>query len=836
MDVWKRRVVVLDGCVVIELPPELKKDKNWGGEIDTDILLSKGVFINLMDVSSITIPTNTPDKAHQLRLTAKNGLFKFAFDTEKHLSEWNTSFEEAKNQAIALRSDNNVKKPLWAGENPLAHRCREEEAQWGIHYNVHHHLLQCCVFGEIDMIQYLVKHRGADVEYVLPHMPEGNTFFDIGDTALKVGYRFDRPEVTTLVQQIIDQVEKEEDKEELSGDFSKSYGSAVPICTPATHRNRSRSITSSKPTETKEAHADYSHVMITEKKKSHGFWEDREIKNLPVPEWVNMIPEQLFDEKGLPNILALKDHFFREGRLSLSCVHRIIRTAKKLFRREPNVINLTAPVNIFGDIHGQFYDLLTQLDKLEVPQNENFEPCLFLGDYVDRGMFSCEVVLYLLALKIRYPKKVFLLRGNHETRNLTEFFNFRIEALRKYNREVYAMLMDLFDYLPLASVVTNKQGRFFCLHGGLSPSLQYIEEIDRIHRIEEVPETGPMCDLLWCDPYRADAYPDEASTPEGDGDEGFDGWDSDDSEEEVVVQQALKAPSATGEDIRFIGNHVRGSGYIFGGAAAEPFLMDNRLLMIVRAHEVMNEGYLEYYFGRNDRKHPQVVTIFSAPNYCDMYGNDAAVMRIKEDSYEFMISQSVEHPYYLPDLTNAIHYTFPFIMENLSELMYGAVMFFVAPREDDEEEEKNEALEAKTLNRLDSLHSMKHLSRKARVNNERNMDVAKVTEAVGNMEGAGKFDNAKNYDLLNETNPLLITGGRNSVRSINKLKGMMILDQLKQQQKAQNEEKKAKVKNPSLASIQKKKELASAPGHRDRSFTVSTAALLPLPARKDNHP
>ena len=148
-------------------------------------------------------------------------------------------------------------------------------------------------------------------------------------------------------------------------------------------------------------------------------------------------------------------------------------------------------------------------------------------------------------------------------------------------------------------------------------------------------------------------------------------------------------------------------------------------------------------------------------------------------------------------------------MENLSELMYGAVMFFVAPREDDEEEDKKDA-DVKTLNRLDSLHSMKHLSMKARVNNvcflchfcclflltlplqERNMDMAKVTEAVGKME-AGKFTNAKNYDLANETNPLMISGGRNSVRSISRLKGMMILDQLKQQQKQASEEKKAKV-------------------------------------------
>jgi hypothetical protein len=114
------------------------------------------------------------------------------------------------------------------------------------------------------------------------------------------------------------------------------------------------------------------------------------------------------------------------------------------------------------------------------------------------------------------------------------------------------------------------------------------------------------------------------------------------------------------------------------------------------------QGYLEYYFGKADRSHPVVVTVFSAPNYCDMYGNDAAVMCIKEDRYEYMVTKSVEHPYYLPDLTNAIHYTFPFIMENLSELMYGAVMFFVAPREDDSEPEPvTKESNTKTLMRLD---------------------------------------------------------------------------------------------------------------------------------------
>jgi hypothetical protein len=132
-------------------------------------------------------------------------------------------------------------------------------------------------------------------------------------------------------------------------------------------------------------------------------------------------------------------------------------------------------------------------------------------------------------------------------------------------------------------------------------------------------------------------------------------------------------------------------------------------------------------------------------------------------------------------------------MENLSELMYGAVMFFVAPREDDVEEVKSSVLDKKTLSRLDSLHSMRHYSKKARVNNERSMVEARATEMVERMEKVDRFRNAKSFDLANETNPLLVVGGRNSVRSISKLKGLMILDQMKKEQQQRNIEKQAKV-------------------------------------------
>lgn len=122
-------------------------------------------------------------------------------------------------------------------------------------------------------------------------------------------------------------------------------------------------------------------------------------------------------------------------------------------------------MTIVGDIHGQYYDLLKLLELGGDPEINKY---LFLGDFVDRGCFSIEVILLLFAIKINYPKTVVLLRGNHECRSLTTYFNFRNEWLYKYDIDIFDRIMDWFDALPISCLVNN---RFLAVHGGISPEL-----------------------------------------------------------------------------------------------------------------------------------------------------------------------------------------------------------------------------------------------------------------------------------------------------------------------------------------------------------------------------
>jgi len=266
--------------------------------------------------------------------------------------------------------------------------------------------------------------------------------------------------------------------------------------------------------------------------------------------------------------------------LSEQEVKELCQRAKNILKEEANVQLIPAPVTIVGDIHGQYHDLVELFRLGGSSPNTNY---LFLGDYVDRGYYSVECVSLVVALKVRYPKRITILRGNHESRQITQVYGFYDECLRKYGTpSVWGYFTDLFDFLPLAAVVAD---RIFCPHGGLSPSIDTLDNIRTLNRVQEIPHEGPICDLMWSDP-------DDTS-----------GW----------------------------GISPRGAGYIFGTDITQKFNHKNGLKFIVRAHQLVMEGFSWHH----DK---QLATIFSAPNYCYRCGNQAAIMEVSED-LEFKIQQ-----------------------------------------------------------------------------------------------------------------------------------------------------------------------------------------------------
>ncbi|CAF0989318.1 unnamed protein product [Brachionus calyciflorus] len=361
--------------------------------------------------------------------------------------------------------------------------------------------------------------------------------------------------------------------------------------------------------------------------KTLKIFKDRPISSVPYPAINKLNFKDVYDEKNHPRIDILKDHFFNEGRLEESVALKIINDTTAKFKNEKTLVEVSQPVCIVGDIHGQFYDLIKILEIGGDPKNINY---LFLGDYVDRGHFSIECVLLLWALKLKYPNNITLLRGNHECKHLTDHFTFKRECEIKYSLKVYDACIRSFCLLPLCAIV-NKQ--LFCVHGGLSPELEKCSDLNKLNRDREPPSTGLMCDLLWSDP--ATDFNEDKKT--------------------------------SNDKQHFSVNLNRGCSYFYNFSAVNHFLKTNDLLCLIRAHEAQDNGF-RLYKNLDKTKFPSVITVFSAPNYLDVYNNKGAIIIYDKDTMNTKQFSASTHPYWLPNFMDVFSWSLPFVAEKVTDL------------------------------------------------------------------------------------------------------------------------------------------------------------------------
>jgi len=264
-------------------------------------------------------------------------------------------------------------------------------------------------------------------------------------------------------------------------------------------------------------------------------------------------------------------------RLTPGTVEFLCCRAREVFMEQSMLLEVEAPLNLCGDVHGQYHDLLRIFEHGGFPPAANY---LFLGDYVDRGKRSLETICLLFAYKIKFPENFFLLRGNHESPSICRIYGFYDECKQRYSVKLWKTFCDVFNCLPACAIIDD---RVICMHGGLSqdmlrPDADVRRMVSSIGRPADIPDSGFLCDLLWSDPA----------------------------------------------EVMGFGANDRGVSVSFGPDIVRAFLHKEDLDLVVRAHQVVEDGY-EFFADR------QLVTIFSAPNYCGEFDNAASVLTIDEN-------------------------------------------------------------------------------------------------------------------------------------------------------------------------------------------------------------
>ncbi|KAF2268825.1 Metallo-dependent phosphatase [Lojkania enalia] len=347
-------------------------------------------------------------------------------------------------------------------------------------------------------------------------------------------------------------------------------------------------------------------------------------------------------------------------------VREVCYKARELLIEEGNVVTVDAPVTICGDIHGQFHDLM-ELFRVggDVPDT-NY---LFMGDFVDRGFYSLESFLLLLCLKVRYPDRITLIRGNHESRQITTVYGFYDECLRKYgSANVWRHCCEVFDYLALGALVIGASTTLTPTDGPPAPTnttqlapLDSEIEIETLNAANEIMYRYARDSSQASNSQQPSTQSPSASsptipTPSNIGPAGTSATSSSSGSPGtpggaiLCVHGGLSPLIDTIDKIRLLdrkqevphegamcdllwsdpdeidgwGLSPRGAGFLFGADIVKCFNYKNDLSLIARAHQLVMEGFKEMF-------ESSIVTVWSAPNYCYRCGNVAAILELEED-------------------------------------------------------------------------------------------------------------------------------------------------------------------------------------------------------------